>query len=179
MNTAFKKWRNPQHPFQPLRFCEMMKENLRLTIVQYQLFFTAIWQKHRLIRLIPHLTPIPNNTYKEDSSLIPQLHGLLCGALSPLSLDIPYEAKGTPFCTEVWATLLTIPYGQTISYKNLAKMLNTSPRAIGQALKANPLPIIIPCHRVIKTNGKLGGFSCGIELKQILLNIENLSKEAI
>ncbi len=67
----------------------------------------------------------------------------------------------------------TIPYGSTITYKELAERLNTSPRAIGQALKRNPTPVIIPCHRVVAKNG-LGGFSAGIEIKRELLRLEGL-----
>lgn len=65
-----------------------------------------------------------------------------------------------------------IPYGHTVTYKWIASKLNTSPRAVGQALKRNPLPIIIPCHRVIKTDGTLGGYSLGIEVKQWLMEHE-------
>lgn len=65
-----------------------------------------------------------------------------------------------------------IPYGETVTYNWLAKKLNTSPRAIGQSLKRNPLPIIIPCHRVIKSDGKLGGYSLGIERKRWLIEHE-------
>ncbi len=67
----------------------------------------------------------------------------------------------------------SIPYGSIITYKELAESLNTSPRAIGQALKRNPTPVIIPCHRVVAKNG-LGGFSAGIEIKRELLRLEGL-----
>lgn len=68
--------------------------------------------------------------------------------------------------------LKKIPYGKTISYKELANKIGTSPRACGRLLASNPFPIIIPCHRVIKSNGSLGGYSGGIKLKKHLLKLE-------
>ncbi|MCS7215302.1 MAG: methylated-DNA--[protein]-cysteine S-methyltransferase [Thermodesulfovibrio sp.] len=65
-----------------------------------------------------------------------------------------------------------IPYGKTVTYSWIAKRLNTSPRAVGQALKRNPLPIIIPCHRVIKSDGTIGGYSLGVESKRWLIEHE-------
>ncbi|MEN2995033.1 MAG: methylated-DNA--[protein]-cysteine S-methyltransferase [Thermodesulfovibrio sp.] len=67
-----------------------------------------------------------------------------------------------------------IPYGKTVTYSWIAKKLNTSPRAVGQALKRNPLPIVIPCHRVIKSNGSLGGYSLGLEIKKWLIEHERI-----
>lgn len=68
-----------------------------------------------------------------------------------------HNLKGTDFQKRVWAELLKIPPGQTVTYSDLAKKLNSHPRAIGQACRANPLPIQIPCHRVIGKNN-LGGY---------------------
>ncbi len=65
---------------------------------------------------------------------------------------------GTPFRRKVWSTLLNIPAGQTRSYGEVARELGSAPRAVGQAVGDNPIPIIIPCHRVIAANGGLGGF---------------------
>lgn len=91
------------------------------------------------------------------------------------SFDIPLNPNGTDFQKKVWNTLLTIPYGTTTSYKNIAEKLkkNKSYRAIGNSNKKNPIPIIIPCHRVINSNGNIGGYFAGIEIKKILLKIEN------
>lgn len=152
-------------------------EHLRLVIASYELFITAFWQKDRLIRLILGINPIPGQKYEGNSHLSAVLQGLLMGEISPLELDISYSAKSSEFSVEVWATLFTIPYGETTSYKKLAQMLRTSPRAIGQALKANPLPIIIPCHRVLGTQKELIGFSCGLAVKKNLLAIEGRQKE--
>ena len=79
----------------------------------------------------------------------------------------------TPFQKKVWAQMLKIPYGQTKSYKWLAEKINIkSPRAVGQACGSNPLPIVVPCHRVIASDGSLGGFGGGLGLKAKLLNLE-------
>ncbi len=66
-----------------------------------------------------------------------------------------------------------IPYGTTVTYKEIAERLKTSPRAVGQALKKNPAPVIIPCHRVV-AKGSLGGFSSGVEIKRELLKLEGV-----
>lgn len=81
---------------------------------------------------------------------------------------------GTPFQQKVWKALCTIPYGQTITYGELAKKVNSSPRAVGGAVGANPLPILIPCHRVMGAGGKMTGYSAvgGITTKQQLLKLE-------
>ncbi|MBF0447515.1 MAG: methylated-DNA--[protein]-cysteine S-methyltransferase [Magnetococcales bacterium] len=84
-----------------------------------------------------------------------------------------FNPSGTPFQRRVWQHLLTIPLAQTVTYGTLAKQLNTSPRAIGQAVGANPIPILIPCHRVLSQNG-WGGYSGfgGVETKQKLMALE-------
>ena len=81
--------------------------------------------------------------------------------------------NATAFQRRVWRATQTIPYGQTRSYAWVADQINcNSARAIGQALSKNPIPIIIPCHRVIKSDGSLGGFSAGLGLKEVLLDLE-------
>lgn len=72
--------------------------------------------------------------------------------------NLPLVTGGTPFRLKVWQTLLNIPAGQTRTYGEVARELNSAPRAVGQAVGDNPIPIIIPCHRVIAANGGLGGF---------------------
>jgi methylated-DNA-[protein]-cysteine S-methyltransferase len=88
--------------------------------------------------------------------------------------DIPLDLRGTDFQKEVWKELRNIPYGKTISYKELAIKMGgeTKSRAVGQANALNPAPIIIPCHRVINADGKLGGYSCGLDVKEKLLELE-------
>jgi len=79
----------------------------------------------------------------------------------------------TPFVRSVLDIVRDIPYGETVTYGEIARALNTSPRAVGIALKLNPTPIIIPCHRVIAKNG-LGGFSSGLNIKIELLKLEGI-----
>ena len=88
--------------------------------------------------------------------------------------DLPLEMEGTPFQRKVWSYLQTIPYGQTRSYGQLAAAIGNpnASRAVGAANGQNPIPIIVPCHRVINSDGGLGGFSCGLAYKQRLLELE-------
>lgn len=88
--------------------------------------------------------------------------------------DLPLSLHGTAFQTQVWAALTTIPYGQTRSYKDIAIQTGRLKafQAVGQANTRNPLPFVIPCHRVIAADGSLGGYALGLELKQWLLELE-------
>jgi len=79
---------------------------------------------------------------------------------------LPLSLKGTPFQQKVWHALQNIPVSQTISYGELANHLHTSARAVGNACRANPVPLVIPCHRVVAKDG-IGGFSGAIHGKQI------------
>lgn len=90
------------------------------------------------------------------------------------SFSIPIKIKGTEFQNKVWKELLKIPYGETRSYKDIAININNSKacRAVGTAIKNNPIPIIIPCHRVIKSNKDIGNYAYGIDIKKELLNLE-------
>ncbi|MBQ3673577.1 MAG: methylated-DNA--[Paludibacteraceae bacterium] len=91
---------------------------------------------------------------------------------------ITVQPKGTLFQQRVWQTLLTIPYGKTVSYGELARMVGCkSAQAVGQAVGANPIALLIPCHRVITAHGKLGGYAYGIELKRHLLEWEKSPTE--
>ena len=88
---------------------------------------------------------------------------------------IAVRPKGTPFQQRVWQALLTIPYGKTISYGEIAKMVDCrSAQAVGQAVGRNPIALIIPCHRVIAANGQLGGYAYGTEIKKRLLELEEI-----
>ncbi|PZW46585.1 methylated-DNA-[protein]-cysteine S-methyltransferase [Humitalea rosea] len=88
-----------------------------------------------------------------------QLHAFFDGEL--LAFDLPLRPSGSAFQLRVWAALCAIPCGETRSYGQLAQELTSAARAIGQANARNPLPILIPCHRVIGASGALGGFSGG------------------
>ncbi len=88
--------------------------------------------------------------------------------------QIPYRLLGSPFETDVLKAMLSIPYGETISYKELAIKSNheNAIRAVGSVCRKNKIPIIIPCHRVIKSDGTIGNYSGGIDTKKLLLQLE-------
>ena len=88
--------------------------------------------------------------------------------------ELPLAPEGTPFQRAVWRQLQDIPYGGTISYGELARRVGNpkASRAVGAANGANPIPIVIPCHRVIAADGKLGGFGGGLPVKKALLELE-------
>jgi len=92
--------------------------------------------------------------------------------------ELPLNPKGTTFQQKVWSCLYKIPYGETRTYKEISLQLGNknASRAVGNANNKNPIPIFIPCHRVIGSNGCLIGYGCGIEIKQKLLNLEHLYK---
>ena len=95
------------------------------------------------------------------------------------SFSLPLDMRGTRFQRDVWEALLAIPFGETRSYGELAKKLGnpTASRAVGAANGRNPISIVVPCHRVIGSSGKLTGFAGGLETKARLLEIENAEKK--
>ncbi len=103
---------------------------------------------------------------------IRQLHAYFAGKLR--DFDLPLAPEGTPFQRRVWQELLKIPYGETISYGELARRIGKphASRAVGLANGANPISIVIPCHRVIGSNGHLTGYGGGLKNKQWLLALE-------
>ena len=108
-----------------------------------------------------------------------QLFSYFSGSLKVF--DIPLTLHGTDFQKRVWGLLREIPYGATRTYGGLAKELEMpkASRAVGAANGSNPIPIIIPCHRVIGSTGKLTGFGGGIDTKRFLLDLENSPKKAL
>ncbi len=115
--------------------------------------------------------------WKQDKApfveVIRQLQAYFDGELR--EFDLPLAPKGTEFQLRVWNTLRTIPYGETISYGQLAQKIGDpkAVRAVGLANGSNPIPIIIPCHRVIGSNGSLTGFGGGLSNKKKLLALES------
>ena len=105
-------------------------------------------------------------------NILKKLKNYLAGEKVEFKEKLDWEGF-TPFQKKVWAQMLKIPYEQTRSYKWLAEKIKIkSPRAVGQACGSNPLPIVVPCHRVIASDGSLGGFGGGLGLKAKLLNLE-------
>lgn len=101
-----------------------------------------------------------------------QLGAYFAGRLQ--RFDLPLNPFGTPFRQAVWSAMLAIPYGGTVTYGGMARVLGSAPRAVGGACGANPIPIIIPCHRVLASGGAPGGYSGqgGLETKAWLLALE-------
>lgn len=148
---------------------------------------------------MPHLSfpsPVGDLTlFEEDGALVALEWGRTEGASeTPLLLraqqqladyfagrrqafDLPLRPLGTAFQKKVWDLLRAIPFGAVQTYGDLASRLTTSPRPVGTACGRNPLPILIPCHRVVAANGALGGYSGydGVETKKFLLSLEGVS----
>jgi methylated-DNA-[protein]-cysteine S-methyltransferase len=119
---------------------------------------------------------IPQQLEIVDTPLIKeafsQLNAYFAGQLTEFSL--PLAPRGTVFQQTVWRALCAVPYASTASYKDIALTIANpkAVRAIGQANNRNPIPIFIPCHRIIGSNGKLVGYSGGLEIKAFLLALE-------
>ena len=90
------------------------------------------------------------------------------------SFDLPLRLSGSPFRKRVWEQLCTIPFGVLTSYRDVAAALKSAPRPVGGALAANPVAIVVPCHRVVAADGSIGGYSGGLELKRKLLALEGI-----
>ncbi|WP_306252732.1 methylated-DNA--[protein]-cysteine S-methyltransferase [Parvularcula sp. IMCC14364] len=121
----------------------------------------------------------PQSDWREDagpfSEIIPQFTAYFEGEAT--QFDIPLRSQGTDFQKKVWQALTAIPYGRTWSYGDLARKVGNpnASRAVGAANGANPLPVIVPCHRVIGASGKLTGFGGGLDTKATLLRLEGLT----
>jgi len=130
----------------------------------------------REIRFVGRHPAQPESSWIEDraplTETIRQLEAYFAGDLENFNLQLAPE--GTPFQLEVWQRLCDIPYGKTISYGELAGRIGNpkASRAVGLANGSNPIPIVIPCHRVIGSNGKLTGYGGGLPIKEKLLALE-------
>ncbi len=119
---------------------------------------------------------------RDDTSFpdaVDQLESYFAGELFDFELDL--ELMGTPFQRSVWAALLTIPYGETRSYGEIAAQVGSpgASRAVGLANGHNPIGIIVPCHRVIGSNGSLTGYGGGLDRKRALLALEKSRNPAV
>ena len=137
----------------------------------------AIAEKNGKITNIFYPNAFVNDNFKHMETpilqeAIKQIRLYLSGHLKEFT--VPLEPQGTPFMQKVWLSLCEIPYGKTASYKDIAVRIGNprACRAVGMANNRNPIPIIIPCHRVIGANGALVGYGGGLELKKKLLDIE-------
>jgi len=112
------------------------------------------------------------------AAAVRQLDAYFAGRLT--RFDLPLDAHGSAFDLRVWAAMRQIPYGRTASYSDLAREIGSAPRAIGGACGRNPIPIVIPCHRVLAQGG-LGGYSggAGLPTKQALLALERAGMPAL
>jgi methylated-DNA-[protein]-cysteine S-methyltransferase len=129
------------------------------------------------IRLIEFPPNRPIKAERNDSNPLfleatCQLNAYFSGDLR--RFELPLDLQGTPFQQRVWRQLLEIPYGQTRSYLQIANAIGApqAVRAVGAANGANPIPIVVPCHRVIGAGGKLVGYGGGLPLKKRLLELE-------
>jgi len=124
----------------------------------------------RTIRFDPSLTA--DNPGPVVRAAERQLREFLAG--ERFAFDLPLDLAGTPFQLEVWKALARIPYAATSSYRDIARAVNRPKgfQAIGQANTRNPLPVIVPCHRVINADGSMGGYGGGLDRKRQLLELE-------
>ena len=144
----------------------------RLRLIASEIALTGIWfeQGRDAARgestLVERATPLLDRTRS-------QLEEYFAG--SRREFDLPLEPRGTEFQRKVWKQLLAIGYGETTSYGALARDLGDAQasRAVGLANGSNPIPIVIPCHRVIGADGSLTGFGGGLPIKRALLDLEN------
>ncbi|MHB8915347.1 MAG: methylated-DNA--[protein]-cysteine S-methyltransferase [Thiobacillus sp.] len=132
------------------------------------------------INYLPRNTPLTRNPDQRAKHLANELESYLHhpGHI----FDLMFVPTGTPFQLRIWHALLTIPAGKVLSYGALAMQLQTAPRAVGQACGSNPLPLVIPCHRVVSANG-LGGFmhaasGAPLDIKAWLLEHESAGDSA-
>jgi O-6-methylguanine DNA methyltransferase len=120
-----------------------------------------------------HVGPVePREEPEAMAFAVSQLHEYFSG--SRRVFDLPLDVRGTTFQRAVWSQVVRIPYGATATYGDIAQLVGKprASQAVGGAVGANPLPIVIPCHRVIGADGALTGFGAGLEAKEALLRLE-------
>lgn len=124
-------------------------------------------------KLAPQADVAPDDGHNAEA--VRQLKEYLAGDLR--EWDVPLDMRGTPFQVAVWRAVAEVGYGETVSYGEIARRIGNpaAVRAVGAANGANPLPPIVPCHRIIGSNGKLTGYGGGLPLKQRLLDLERIA----
>jgi methylated-DNA-[protein]-cysteine S-methyltransferase len=126
-----------------------------------------------LSRVLWSARGLPDDRCAVLDDAVAQLDSYFAGEL--IDFDLPLDLDGTEFQRQCWLALASIPYGQTVSYGEQARRLGLGPdaaRAVGAANGQNPLPLVLPCHRVIGADGSLTGFGGGLHLKRFLLEHE-------
>lgn len=142
-----------------------------LTLVAVDGHLTGLYMDAQRHRPPEHAFGVPGDIADEPfASAAGQLAAYFAGQLK--AFDLPLAPTGTPFQRRVWSALLTIPYGRTWSYGELARQVGSASRAVGLANGKNPIAVIIPCHRVIGSDGSLTGYGGGLDRKRYLLDLE-------
>lgn len=143
------------------------KSDLGIIKISYQ-------EKIESIELVDKIDS-KNERSKLSDKIFTQIDKYLKGEVKEFDIYDKLEIKGTDFQQSVWQELIKIPYGETRTYKDIAEKINNprATRAVGSAIGKNPFLIIIPCHRVIRSDGKMGGFAYGLDVKEKLLYLEN------
>jgi methylated-DNA-[protein]-cysteine S-methyltransferase len=144
-----------------------------LTVVRESGLLTGIYFPRHWPR--PDRAAFGARTGRGFEEVASQVDEYLAGERS--TFDLPFEARGTEFQRQVWDLVLQVPYGRTTTYGELARRLrqDVSPQDVGAAVGRNPLCLLIPCHRVIGSGGKLTGYAGGLHRKRALLEIEQAS----
>jgi AraC family transcriptional regulator of adaptative response/methylated-DNA-[protein]-cysteine methyltransferase len=164
-----------------------MKEEIRYTTADSSLGLVLIARSEQGLctisigsapaPLIAHLkSRFPRATIREDGKQLGKLAARVVASIEDptVGLDAPLDIRGTDFQKRVWQALRNIPAGRTVTYADLARTLKVphAVRAVGGACAANALAVVIPCHRVVRSDGGLSGYRWGVERKQRLLEIE-------
>ena len=141
-----------------------------LTLVATDGILSGLYMEVQRHRPSQEMFGTPDSTPLSEA--IMQIEGYFAGQRT--DFDLPTTFTGTPFQRMVWAALREIPYGETVSYGELAKRIGnpTASRAVGLANGRNPIGVIVPCHRVVGSTGNLTGYGGGLERKQHLLDFE-------
>lgn len=157
----------------PLGKLFILADETSLYMLEYDIEERLEKQLNRLYKILPHT--ITERKTAPIKSLEKELGDYFCGKLK--AFKTPFELIGTPFQKKVWKELLKTPYGKTQSYKSQAQKMGSPKafRAVGNANGQNCLSIIIPCHRIIASNGSLGGYGGTLSRKQKLLELESLN----
>lgn len=144
---------------------------------KYMLFYQDMYIIERNNKIYAITTEDIYDYLEEETDLIKKAAKQLKEYYDGLrrDFDLPLDLQGTPFQLKVWNELLKIPYGQTRTYKQIAQAIGSPKayRAVGNANNQNRIMVVVPCHRVIGSNGQMVGYAGGIEMKEMLLAIED------